>query len=73
MQQSQQNRPTWTITDGNAGNLRQAHALVEALHRPALDWTLQARAPWRWAAPRRLPWSGRAYGDEFARALAAPP
>ncbi|MDQ3289067.1 MAG: mitochondrial fission ELM1 family protein [Pseudomonadota bacterium] len=73
MQQSQKKLATWTITDGNAGNLRQARALVDALHRPARDWTLQPRAPWQWVAPRRLPWSAQAFGDEFARALAAPP
>src|SRR3970040_40667 len=48
---------TWTITAANAGNLRQARALAAALGRPARDWTLQPRAPWCWAAPRRLPFA----------------
>ena len=64
---------TWTITDGNAGNLRQAQALAAALGRPARDWTLQPRAPWRWAAPRRLPFAAGGFDPEFALALANPP
>ncbi|HFL6947315.1 TPA: nucleoside-diphosphate sugar epimerase, partial [Stenotrophomonas maltophilia] len=39
----------WTVTDGRAGNVRQAVALASALrqgtHRPLV---LQPRAPWRW-------------------------
>lgn len=73
MEQSLQSLSTWTITDGNAGNLRQARALADALHRPAIDRTLQARAPWRWVAPHRLPWAANAWGEAFARALADPP
>ena len=64
---------TWTLTDGHAGNLRQAQALAAALGRPARDWPLRARAPWRWVAPRKLAWADRAFGDEFAVALAQPP
>jgi len=64
---------TWTITDGNAGNLRQAQALAAALGRPARDIMLQPRAPWRWAAPRRLPFAAAGFGEEFALALANPP
>ncbi len=73
MEQSSPRSRTWTLTDGNAGNLRQAHALAAALGRPARDWTLQARAPWRWLAPRVLPGAAHAFGDGFARALAAAP
>ena len=65
--------PVWTITDGNAGNVRQAHALAAALGRPIRDWTLAPRAPWRWTAPRRLPADHVAFGRDFADALAAPP
>lgn len=64
---------TWLLTDGLAGNLRQASALAQALGRPAHDWRLQPRAPWRWAAPRRLPGAHAAFGADFARALQAPP
>ncbi|MGQ4584721.1 ELM1/GtrOC1 family putative glycosyltransferase [Lysobacter sp. F60174L2] len=61
------------LTDGNAGNVRQARALAAALGRPAREWVLQARAPWRWLAPRALPGAGFAFGDDFRDALATPP
>lgn len=62
----------WAISDGHAGNRRQALALAEALHGgPVEEHTLQARAPWRWVAPRRWPGAARAFGDRFAQA--APP
>ncbi|WMJ67620.1 mitochondrial fission ELM1 family protein [Stenotrophomonas sp. 24(2023)] len=64
----------WTVTDGRAGNVRQAVALASALrlgvHHPL---TLQPRAPWRWLAPRRLPGDRHGYGDAFAAALQDPP
>ena len=64
----------WTLTDGNAGNLRQAEALAHALAAgPARDWRLQARAPWRWWAPRMGPGVERAFGPAFADALVQPP
>ncbi len=63
--------PPWTITDGRAGNVRQAVALATALklgaHRPLV---LTPRAPWRWLAPRWLPGAANGYGEAFA-ALAA--
>lgn len=67
------NDTTWMMTDGNAGNRRQASALAAALGRHAHDWTLDAKPPWRWAAPRRLPASGHAFGADFAAALHLPP
>lgn len=74
MQRSADSLPiAWTLSDGHAGNVRQTHALAAALGLGAREWTLDARAPWRWVAPRRLPWATRAFGAEFARALAAPP
>jgi mitochondrial fission protein ELM1 len=63
----------WSLSDGKAGNRRQADALAHALGRPFRDWTLQPHPPWQWLAPRRWPGAGRAFGAEFARALAAPP
>ena len=65
---------TWVLTDGRAGNERQALALARALstEEPRI-WRLDARAPWRWFAPRRLPGSVRAFGEEFQRALREPP
>ena len=63
----------WTVSDGHAGNRRQAQALARALALPSTDWALTARAPWRWLAPRRLPGVQQAFGDGFAQALARPP
>ncbi|HEY5972904.1 MAG TPA: mitochondrial fission ELM1 family protein [Pseudoxanthomonas sp.] len=64
----------WTLTDGNAGNLRQAQALAHALALgSARDWRLHPRAPWRWWAPRQGPGAGRAFGPDFADGLATPP
>lgn len=59
----------WTLTDGRAGNARQAHALAAALHPAPREWTLQARAPWRWWAPRRWVGSPHAFGTAFRDAL----
>lgn len=65
---------TWVITDGAAGNERQALALAGALGAgPATCFRLRARAPWRWLAPRRLPGMQAAFGDGFTRALSSPP
>jgi mitochondrial fission protein ELM1 len=62
------------LSDGHAGNVRQARALAAALGIDAPgEWALQARAPWRWLAPRRLPGAVAAFGTDFARALATPP
>lgn len=64
----------WVLSDGRAGNLRQAAALATALGVDiARNWTLDARAPWRWASPRRLPGARHAFGSAFARALDDPP
>jgi mitochondrial fission protein ELM1 len=63
----------WALSDGHAGNVRQAQALAAALGLSTREWILAPRAPWRWAAPRRLPLATRAFGTEFARALAHPP
>ena len=65
---------TWVLTDGRAGNERQALALAHALSdtTPRI-WRLDARVPWKLAAPRKLPGSERAFGEEFQRALREPP
>lgn len=64
----------WTITDGRAGNVRQAVALASALrmgtHRPL---TLLPRAPWRWLSPRRLPGDHAAYGPALQALASQPP
>lgn len=70
----QANSHPWAITDGRAGNVRQAVALARALQvGPFKRLALEPRAPWAWAAPRRLPGSDRAYGAGFAALLQAPP
>ncbi len=61
---------TWAVSDGHAGNRRQAVALAGALGEPAFDCELAARAPWRWLAPRLLPGSAHAFGTAFANAHA---
>src|SRR5690606_11690409 len=62
-----------SLSDGRAGNARQAQALAAALAPAPRDLVLAPRAPWRWLAPRRLPGDGDAFGPGFAAALAAPP
>ncbi len=64
----------WTLSDGHAGNLRQAVALADALAVPAVrNVVLASRAPWRWVAPRVLPGAQHAFGEAFAKALPAAP
>jgi mitochondrial fission protein ELM1 len=45
----------WVISDGAAGNERQALALASALGVSARVMALPLRAPWAWSAPRRIP------------------
>ncbi len=64
----------WSISDGRAGNLRQATALAAALGVGELrHLELEPRAPWRWLAPRALPGAASALGGDFARLLDRPP
>lgn len=64
----------WTLTDGHAGNRRQADALAAALGNGSIrEWVLEPHAPWRLWAPRRLPGAEAAFGDAFAQALRHPP
>ncbi|KAF1690734.1 mitochondrial fission ELM1 family protein [Pseudoxanthomonas koreensis] len=64
----------WVLTDGHAGNLRQAEALARALgHAAAHAPALLPAAPWRWLAPRRLPGADAAFGPAFAAGLRHPP
>ncbi|WP_045756680.1 mitochondrial fission ELM1 family protein [Xanthomonas albilineans] len=67
----------WAISDGHAGNARQAEALAAALAvnpaQPPQTLVLQPHMPWRWLAPRRLPGATRAYGPDFADLLRHPP
>ena len=64
----------WTLTDGHAGNRRQADALAAALDcGPAKDWRLDPRLPWNMLAPRSFAGADHAFGPAFAQALAQPP
>ena len=63
----------WFLHDGAAGHRQQAGALARALAAEPSEWRLQARAPWSWLAPRRLPGAHAAFGVDFAAALATPP
>lgn len=42
----------WVISDGAAGNVRQALALATAMGLAPLEQRIRVRAPWRWLAPR---------------------
>ncbi|HZH43857.1 MAG TPA: mitochondrial fission ELM1 family protein [Lysobacter sp.] len=64
---------TWVLTDGHAGNVRQAVALADALGGADRNWHLATRAPWRWLAPRRLPGAAAAWGTELRAELQRPP
>lgn len=77
-------RQICAISDGRAGNARQAEALAAALlpdedtagdaaGNAREDVLLQPRAPWRWAAPRLLPGAEQAFGEHFQTLLQAPP
>ncbi|TYT25890.1 nucleoside-diphosphate sugar epimerase [Luteimonas viscosa] len=63
----------WSISDGRAGNARQADALAAALGGAVRTLALEPRPPWHWLAPRLLPGARHAFGDAFADTLHAPP
>jgi mitochondrial fission protein ELM1 len=64
----------WTLSDGRAGNTRQAQALAAAMgFAEVRDVILSPRAPWRWVAPRAWPGSAHAFGGHFERLLEHPP
>lgn len=52
----------WLLTDGAAGNLRQAEALAAGLGVAATSLVVDTRIPWRWFAPRWAPSRLRALG-----------
>lgn len=61
------------LSDGRAGNARQANALATALGEAYASLVLEPTPPWCWAAPRRWPGAERACGHDFAALLATPP
>ncbi len=68
--------PCWALSDGAAGNEKQALALAAMLGFTPPDglrvFRLRARAPWRWFAPHPLPGARHAFGEAFCRALNGP-
>jgi uncharacterized protein len=71
-----------SISDGRAGNARQAEAFAAELSRASgpvteansnLCLTLRPLPPWRWFAPRRLLGSQAAFGSAFSALSDAPP
>ena len=65
-------REAWVITDGAAGNERQALALAQAMDVPARVLALPLRKPWAWVAPRELPGGRLALGMRDREAFAPP-
>ncbi|MET0756354.1 MAG: mitochondrial fission ELM1 family protein [Pseudoxanthomonas sp.] len=65
----------WTLTDGHAGNRRQADALAAALDCGLVEkeWLLEPRLPWSVSAPRSFAGADHAFGSAFAQALEHPP
>jgi mitochondrial fission protein ELM1 len=63
----------WVITDGRAGNDRQALALADALGLPYRHLVLGLRAPWSWFAPRQLPGGRLALPASQRRGILVPP
>lgn len=62
------------MSDGHAGNVRQAAALARALRCVVeRDVVLVPNTPARLFAPRRWPGASHAFGGDFAHALASPP
>lgn len=65
---------TLALSDGTAGNMRQADALAHALGlSPKPHHILAPRLPWRAWAPLRSAGSEHAFGAAFADALVNPP
>lgn len=62
----------WVITDGAAGNQRQALALAELLEMPVRHLQLAPGAPWSWLAPH-LTLGARLALDATQRRQFAPP
>jgi mitochondrial fission protein ELM1 len=65
-------KTAWVISDGAAGNERQALALASALDVPARVMALPLRAPWGWFAPRRIPGGRLALSDRDRAGFEAP-
>ncbi len=64
--------PCWVLTDGAAGNERQALALAQALGLATRSMVLPLQAPWSWLAPRGAV-AGRLTVNAIHRERLAPP
>lgn len=62
----------WVVTNGAAGNERQALALAECLPWPIRTLVAEPQAPWAWCAPRCLPGARLAWPAAAQRMLAPP-
>lgn len=62
----------WVITNGSAGNERQALALAEAMPWPVRTLTLLPRRPWSWLAPRLIPGAHLAWPHATRHQLVPP-
>lgn len=62
----------WVITDGAAGNQRQALALANMLEMPIQHLQLEPRAPWSWLAPRLTLGARSALSDTQQQQFAPP-
>ena len=62
----------WVISDGAAGNERQARALAEAMQLAAQIVRVRAHPPWRWLAPRLALGSRLGFPSGLRSALHAP-
>src|SRR3954467_12207646 len=70
---SEEHVPTcWTISDGAAGNERQATALADALGLVARNVRIRVRQPWDALAPRLALAASTAVRDSEGRPLAPP-
>lgn len=65
-------RTGWAISDGAAGNERQARALADALDLDVRVVTIRLREPWNLLAPRLVAGAHSAIRDQTGAALDAP-
>lgn len=72
MPPNQETGECWVVTNGAAGNERQALALAGYLPWPVRSMVLEPRAPWSWLAPRKAP-GGRLAWPAASRRLLQPP
>lgn len=72
MDQGHKAAECWVVTDGAAGNERQALALAERTGLPVRVFAMRPRNPWAWASPRLLPAARLALPASAREAFQAP-